>query len=79
MEKSIQTVLSRVRLSRVISPRSGLNPIGLGGTGGGQGHEGVPVLLEVELLEDIGDFEADDKLTKCVVSADDWGLKTRLP
>lgn len=74
MKKIIQTVLSRVRLSRVISPRSGLNPIGLGGTGGGQGHEGVPVLLEVELLE-----EADDKLTKCVVSADDWGLKTRLP
>lgn len=69
-------MLSRVRLSRVISPRSGLNPIGLGGTGGGQGHEGVPVLLEVELLEDV---EADDKLTKCVVSADDWGLKTRLP
>ena len=76
MKKSFQTVLSRVRLSRFISPRSGLNPIGLGGTGGGQGHEGVPVLLEVELLEE--DVEADDKLTKCVVSADDWGLKTRL-
>jgi hypothetical protein len=47
----------------------------LGGTGGGQGQEGVPVLLEVELLEE--DVEADDKLTKCVVSAEDWGLKTR--
>jgi hypothetical protein len=79
MEKSIQTVLSRVRLSRVISPRSGLNPIGLGGTGGGQGHEGVPVLLEVEELLEEEDVDPDDKLTKCVVSADDWGLKTRLP
>ena len=79
MEKSIQTVLSRVRLSRVISPRSGLNPIGLGGTGGGQGHEGVPVLLEVEELLEEEDVDPDDKLTKCVVSPDDWGLKTRLP
>ena len=57
-------MLSRVRrLSGILR--------GLGGTGGGRGG----TFTESELL-----FEAeDDKLTKCVVSADDWGLKTRLP
>ena len=60
-----QTVLSRVRRPSGIWT-------GLGGTGGGT----IIELEVIELLFEAEDEAEDDKLTKCVVSAEDCGLKT---
>lgn len=71
MLSRVKSTLSGICLdSRDKSTLSGIR-VGLGGTGGGQGHEEDAVEL-FELLDD----DPDDKLTKCVVSPDDCGLRT---